>query len=164
MVRIPLASTEPTALGVVSTEGINPGIDAAQRNLYATVRQLDGIEPKLSELVRLRNAAAQNCKLCLGLRNRRALDDGLTEADVAAAIGGDRSLLTPAERSALLLADVFLGYPGEIPDGVVREVRAGLSDDQAVELVLELVLWTNNKVSRALGCDVPAVKYQIYEA
>ncbi|HEY4334061.1 MAG TPA: hypothetical protein VGM78_15875 [Ilumatobacteraceae bacterium] len=129
----------------------------------AAMRQ-QGLSPSTLELARLRNATRMDCRLCMNLRRRSALDDGLDEAVVAQLGDTDASAITgvtDAERTALQLVDAYLWSPGEVPDEVIDRVRRDLTPSQRAQLVLSLVVWTGNRVLVSLGLDAPVDAHRL---
>jgi hypothetical protein len=61
--RIPLASDKLTALGIPDTSALAPGIGAALGRLFKETTRLPGLGNTTSELVRMRNARFQQCRL-----------------------------------------------------------------------------------------------------
>lgn len=66
---------------------------------------------------------------------------------------GDSDL--PASQiAALKLADLLMTQPGEIDAQLSVELRSHFTDDQLVELTLDVMKWNYQKVAVALGTDV----------
>ncbi len=80
-----------------------------------------------------------------------ARDEGLDEATITAAEQG--AAITDAQRDARALADQLMTQPGAIDDGLIRALRTSFSDDQLLELTLDVMKWNYQKVSVALGLD-----------
>ncbi len=131
-------------------------------DLWATLEEfmrivaLDtALDPVTTELVRLRGARAHDCRICQSRLSLRAVesagDDGLFAADA------DESALTDRQRAALALADAVIWQPTAIDDALVGRVRAELSDDEIVEIVLDLVRNAANKIAVSLGGDQAVV-------
>ncbi|RRR46854.1 carboxymuconolactone decarboxylase family protein [Mycolicibacter terrae] len=121
----------------------------------ARLRSLDAVT---SELVRLRGAAQHNCRLCKSLRETTALDAGGSES-----LYGqierfeDSELLSEAQKAALRYVDALIWTPAHIDAEVAAGVRRHFSDDQAVELTLDVMRNAGNKIAVALGADAPRV-------
>jgi len=69
-------------------------------------------------------------------------------------LAGDTAALTPQHRAALELADALMTQPSSLTDGVVAELRQHFTDEQLVELTLDVMKWNAQKVPVALGTDV----------
>jgi hypothetical protein len=61
--RIPLPSDQITGLGIPDTSALAPGIGAALGRLFKETMGLPGLGNVTSELVRMRNARFQQCRL-----------------------------------------------------------------------------------------------------
>ncbi len=57
-------------------------------------------------------------------------------------------------RAALALADALMTQPGSLGDDRVAELRRLFTDDQLVELTLDIMKWNAQKAPVALGTDV----------
>lgn len=61
---------------------------------------------------------------------------------------------TEAHRAALALADVVMTTPARIGAELLLELRAYFTDEQLIELTLDIMKWNAQKVPVALGTDV----------
>ena len=57
-------------------------------------------------------------------------------------------------RAALTLADALMTQPSSITDTDVAELHRHFSDEQLVELTLDIMKWNEQKIAVALGTDV----------
>lgn len=105
------------------------------------------VPPALLEIIRLRNARTVNCVFCKSVRYDVARADGLTEERAAMiAPGYQASALSDREKSAIALADCYLGFPaGVAPDVAPRLAAAFTREEIAASLV---ALMTFNFTSR----------------
>ena len=62
--------------------------------------------------------------------------------------------VTDARRAAIELAEAIVSHPADLSDDLLRRLRAGFTDEQIVELVLDVLKWSYQKVPVALGLDV----------
>jgi alkylhydroperoxidase family enzyme len=83
-----------------------------------------------------------------------ARDAGLDEATITDVLAANTASLPPHQRCALALADALMTQPSSLPDQVVLELREHFSDEQLVELTLDIMKWNAQKVPVALGTDV----------
>jgi hypothetical protein len=81
-----------------------------------------------------------------------ARDAGLDEATIADA-DGRGATLDAATRATLALADDLMSRPGDLGPTVVAELRAHFTEQQLLELTLDVMKWNYQKVSVALGTD-----------
>ncbi len=142
-----------------------PGIWEALDQFTRVVPALDSLDPVLTELVRLRGARQHRCRLCASLRSRPALLAGADESTFATVLGDGLESLGPVQRAAIGFTDAMIWTPGTIPPETVSTLRAELTDEQRVELVLDVTRNALNKVAVALGSDAPHVEsgVEIYD-
>ena len=133
----------------------------------ARQRDLDAVT---TEVVRLRGAAAHNCRLCQSLRERHALAAGGSEY-VYGQIGDFERAdgLSDAHKAALRYVDALIWSPAQIGDDVAAGVRKHFSQKQALELTLDVMRNGANKILVSLGSDAARVTegtelYEIDEA
>jgi alkylhydroperoxidase family enzyme len=123
-----------------------------------TVARLRALDPVTTEVVRLRGAIAHNCRLCKSLREGHALDAGGSEPLYAEIQDFEHSeQLGPEHKAALRYVDALVWTPSAIPTEVARGVRECFSEDQSVELTLDIMRNATNKIAVALGADAPRV-------
>ena len=92
---------------------------------------------RLQELIRLRIAFHNQCRSCMALRYRDAVDDGITEDLVCSLEQPDEAPdLTDAERAALRFADLFATDHLRIDEAVYDDLRRHFAEDQLVEIGL----------------------------
>ncbi|WP_409429030.1 carboxymuconolactone decarboxylase family protein [Mycobacterium sp. SMC-11] len=132
--------------------------DALFNGFMPAVARLRSLDPVTSEVVRLRGAAQHNCRLCKSLRETTALDAGGSES-----LYGDiehfeeSSLLSEAQKAALRYVDALVWTPAHIDAEVAAGVRRHFTDEQAVELTLDVMRNAGNKIAVALAADAPRV-------
>lgn len=132
--------------------------DVVFNDFLPTVGAMRALDPVTSELVRLRGAAAHNCRLCKSVRESRALDAGGSETlydDVAQFEHSTQ--IDDRAKAALRYADALIWTPAHLDADVVAEVRARFSEAEAVEITLDVMRNASNKVAVALGGDAPRV-------
>ncbi len=132
-------------------------LGATVDELVQSTARLRALDATTTELVRLRGARLHACRVCSSRRSVAAIEAGADEATFDAADHYEDSDLSEAAKAALALTDAVIGSPAVVPDVVVARVRAHLSDEQAVEVVLRVVGNAVNKISVALGEDTPEV-------
>ena len=93
----------------------------------------------------------------MSARSAVALQQGVDEEMLSQVDHYEDSDLSPAQRAALRLADVYLTAPGEMSDSTKREIATDLSPVQVVEVVLKLMGFSSDKVMVALGLDFDEV-------
>ena len=116
------------------------------------VARLRSLDPRTTELVRLRGARLHDCAVCKSRRSQDAIDAGATSDEFAAVDAWDASALPSPAKAALALTDAMvLGSP------VPADVREQLSDAQVVEVVLDVMRNAANKIAVSLGADAANV-------
>ena len=118
------------------------------------VGRMRHLDPVTSEVVRLRGARQHNCRLCKSLREGSALDAGGTEDLYDAIDDYENSGLSERHRAALRYVDALIWTPSQI-DGT--DLLANFTQDEAVELTLDVMRNAANKVAVALGADAARV-------
>jgi alkylhydroperoxidase family enzyme len=133
----------------------------------ARLRELDAVT---TEVVRLRGAAAHNCRLCKSLRETHALDAGGSESLYRQIEDFETAPdLTKAHKAALRYVDALIWSPSQIDDAVVDGVHKYFSEKQSFELTLDVMRNAANKIAVSLAADAPRVaegteRYQVDEA
>jgi len=111
------------------------------------------LDPTLTELIRLRGARQHNCRLCQSRRSVAAIEAGADEALFTSVDDHASSDLPAATKAALALVDAVIWHPQDLGDEVLADVRAQLTPEQAVEVVLDVIRNGTNKIAVALGAD-----------
>jgi alkylhydroperoxidase family enzyme len=134
------------------------------------VARLRELDPVTTEVVRLRGAAAHNCRLCKSLRETHALDEGGSESLYRQIEDFETAPdLTKAHKAALRYVDALIWSPSQIDDAVVDGVHKYFSEQQSFELTLDVMRNAANKIAVSLAADAPRVaegteRYEIDEA
>lgn len=133
-------------------------VDLLLNRFAGTVGARRELDPVTTEVIRLRGAAAHNCRLCKSLREATALDAGGSESLYADIEDYESSArLTDAHKAALRYVDALVWTPSAISASVAAAVRASYSDAQATEITLDVMRNALNKIAVALGGDAPRV-------
>lgn len=107
---------------------------------------------------RLRGAVQHNCRLCKSLREGNALDAGGSEllyADIERYETSD--LLAERLKAALRYVDALLWKPSRIEAEVNAEVREHFTEEDAVEMRLDVMRNASNKIAVSPAADAPRV-------
>jgi alkylhydroperoxidase family enzyme len=91
---------------------------------------------------------ANNCYYCQGHQEVKLAADGVTE-DTLAALDGDWSEFTPAERAAFAFTKAVTYHPEKVTDADIDRLRAHYKDAQIVEILLTVA--GNNAMNRWTG-------------
>jgi alkylhydroperoxidase family enzyme len=125
--------------------------------LSRSVALLDGIDPVTTELVRLRGARQHNCRLCQSTRSARALDRGADEALFDCTERHETSDLDESRKVALRLTDAIITGPGSVDPSLAGQVHRWFTPEQVVELVMDVMRNSGQKIAVALAADEPHV-------
>ena len=141
------------AAGVTSTVDDVLGLRAEAKQafdvLWAGLYDPARLDPRLTELCRLRVAQLVRADAELAHRVPAAVTAGLDEADVAALSAWPTSdRFGPAERAALAYAELFVMDPGSITDELAAEVLQQLGPGGAAALSIALATFD----ARARSC------------
>jgi AhpD family alkylhydroperoxidase len=124
---------ESSSIQAASTrrDTINILMQAFSEQLRSTAR----LRPRLIELVRLRIAFHNQCRYCMSMRYGKALDDGLTEAQVCSLERpAEDPDLTAEEKAALAFADRFATDHLSIDAQMLAGLREHFDADELSDL------------------------------
>jgi alkylhydroperoxidase family enzyme len=129
------------------------------------VALLDRLDPLTTELVRLRVARHHNCRLCKSLRTRAAMQAGGDESVYDKVDSFATSDLDVRRKTALHLTEALIIRPDSLDEALVGQAREHFTPAQLVELVLDVMRNSANKVAVAFGADTPNVEegLQVYD-
>jgi alkylhydroperoxidase family enzyme len=123
-----------------------------------------GLDPVLTELVRLRGARAHQCRICKSLRAESALAAGGSEAKYNSIDSYETSDFSAKQKAALALVDAIIWQPSHISETVIADIRTHFAPTEAVELVLDIMRNSSQKNAVALGADAPFIDgVQLYD-
>ena len=140
--RIPLPSTRSA-------------LDEAIDEFAAAAVRAQSLDPVTTELVRLRCAQYHDCRKCSSLRWDAALSAGVG-ADVMGTLEQyETSSLDDRAKAALRFTDAMIIWPRDIDQNLVASLREHFTDAEIVELAVDIVKWSHQKVQVALRLDEP---------
>jgi AhpD family alkylhydroperoxidase len=122
-----------------------------------SVALLDGLDPLTTELVRLRVARHHNCRLCKSLRTRAAMQAGGDEVLYDQVERYDDSTLDERHKAALRITEAIVIRPDSLDEAAVVRAHDHFTGAELVELVLDVMRNSANKVAVAFGADAPNV-------
>jgi AhpD family alkylhydroperoxidase len=152
-IRLPLPAGDGPA--IVRVREHHPAIADAIWDLYKTVTVRGALDPVTSELVRLRCARTNGCRLCQSLRLGDAVRGGLDETLAGKVDDYERSDLSERHKVALRLTDAFITCPDTIDRTHREDLRRWFTDEEVVELLLDVVAWLQQKVLITFALDIP---------
>lgn len=125
------------------------GLISLTQEVTATARK-SGVDPGLSELLKVRASQINGCAYCLRIHTADAMKAGESRDRLAVlSAWRETSFFTPEERAALALTEAITELPGrQVPEAVVKEAREHLTHDQYVAIswiVLTINTW--NRIS-----------------
>jgi alkylhydroperoxidase family enzyme len=91
----------------------------------------------------------------MSLRLAGARSAGVDETTLEQVDRFERSDLPDPHKTALRLADAFVANPAGIGDRLRSQVHAHFRPEQVVELTLDVIAWSKQKIPVALGLDAP---------
>ena len=138
-------------------DGGRPSYDVALSEALETyqsaVVRLSSLDLVTAELVRLRCARTHDCRVCQAVRVGAARDAGVDDTMTAKIDNFEASDLPEHQKVALRLTDAFITQPNDISAELRAQVRKHFSDEQIVELMLDITKWSTQKLPVALGLD-----------
>jgi AhpD family alkylhydroperoxidase len=127
----------PLEQGLLRIMAQVPEITKAYLQFATALARHRSLPRRLSELVRLRLAFHNQCRSCMAIRYRSAVDDGMTENLVCSLERPyEAPDLTEAEKAALRYADLSATDHLSIGDAEFDALRRHFSEAQIVELGL----------------------------
>jgi alkylhydroperoxidase family enzyme len=125
--------------------------------LLMAIARLNSIDMVTTEVVRLRGARRHNCRICQSTRSVKALDAGADEAMFDKIDHYEDSDLAESHKVALRLVDAIITQPTEIDPSLVAQVHQYFTPPQVIEIVLDVMRNSCQKVAVALAVDDPHV-------
>ncbi|HLS99259.1 MAG: hypothetical protein WDA10_03700 [Porticoccaceae bacterium] len=115
------------------------------------------VDALTDEMVRLRSAEYHDCKFCQSVRRIVAKPEGAGDLMGEVRDYANSTLLTPRQKTALEVLDVFLVSPAAVGDGLKARIIEHFSPAELVELLMKEMFWMSNKPMISLGTDPGAV-------
>ena len=125
----------PLEQGLMRMMAHQPAMAKGMVTFSGALLRNNGLPRRLVELVRLRVAFHNQCRSCMAIRYKSAVDDGLTEGLVCSLERPqDAPDLTPAEKAALHYADLSSTDHLSISDDTFDDLRKHFSEADIVAL------------------------------
>ena len=123
------------------------------------------LDPKLRELGQTRAGFARGSQFVFSQHCKTSRDVGLEEAKIRAIPSWQvADCYTPLERAVLAYTDCLVLDGGRVPDDVFDALRAGLSDDEILELTYTTCLYEMHAtMCRALRLEYDDVDERVVE-
>jgi alkylhydroperoxidase family enzyme len=125
--------------------------------LLMAIARLDSLDMVTTEVVRLRGARRHNCRICQTTRSVKALEAGADEDMFDKIDHYERSDLAESHKIALRLTDAVITQPGDIDPSLVSQVHQYFTPAQIIEILLDVMRNSCQKVAVALAVDDPHV-------
>jgi AhpD family alkylhydroperoxidase len=132
------------------------GLVSLTQEVSAIARQA-GLDPGLSELLKVRASQLNGCAYCLRIHTRDALKAGETTDRLAVlSAWRDSGYFNAAERAALALTEAITTLPNQrMPAAAVKEAKDHLTHDQYVAVTwIAMTINTWNRISMISGYPV----------
>jgi AhpD family alkylhydroperoxidase len=127
----------PLEQGLIRMMANAPDMAKAVTGFGGALMKARALPRRLVELVRLRIAFHNQCRSCMAIRYKTAIDDGLTEGMVCSLERPqDASDLTPAEKAAIAYADQASTDHFSIDDSTFDRLREHFTEGEIVELCI----------------------------
>jgi AhpD family alkylhydroperoxidase len=137
-------------LGVKGNGNMQPRLDAqkaspaaynAMLSLAMLLRKASKLEPSLVELVKMRASQINGCAYCIDMHSKDARVEGESEQRLYALNAWrETPFFTERERAALAWTEaVTLVSKAHVPDVVYEEARQHFSEDELVNLTMQIV-------------------------
>lgn len=127
----------------------------AIRAFAAAVVQADGVDPMVTEAVRLRCAQVHDCRFCSSVRLREALQMGFDEEMNAKISRYETAGFDARIVAALRLCDAIILTPDSADEELSEELHRYFSDAQIAEICLDVIKWSEQKQLVALRLEEP---------
>jgi alkylhydroperoxidase family enzyme len=118
---------------------------------------MQALDPATSELVRLRGAAAHQCRICRSRLSVKAIESLGTEAPFIAVVSSQPTELSDRHTAALRFVDAIVTQPTELDASTVADLREFFSPAELHEMLHDIVRNSTNKFAVAVGGDAPVV-------
>jgi alkylhydroperoxidase family enzyme len=125
--------------------------------LLMAIARLDSLDMVTTEVVRLRGARRHNCRICQSTRSVKALESGADEDMFDKIDHYESSDLAESHKVALRLTDAVITQPGDIDPSLVAQVHQYFTPAQIIEILLDVLRNSCQKVAVALAVDDPHV-------
>jgi len=122
-----------------------------------TVARMKSLDPVTSELVRLRGAAAHDCRICKSRLSVQAVEAFGSAEPFASVVASQPTELSDRHAVALAFVDAVIAQPTELDPATVTKLRAHFSSAELHEMLHDVVRNSANKFAVAVGGDAAVV-------
>lgn len=125
------------------------------RDYAAAAMLVEGLDPVLTEVIRLRCGQVHDCRVCQSLRTREALEAGFDEETTAKISNYEASDFDARTKAALRLVDTIILTPQSIAPGLRDELHEHFTEAEIAEICLDVVKWSEQKQLVSLKIENP---------
>jgi hypothetical protein len=122
-----------------------------------TVARMKALDPVTSEFVRLRGAAAHDCRICKSRLSVQAVEAFGSSDAFNSVVASQPTELSDRHAVALAFVDAVITQPTNLDPATVAELRAHFSPDEIHEMLHDVVRNSANKFAVAVGGDAAVV-------
>ncbi|TML15490.1 MAG: carboxymuconolactone decarboxylase family protein [Actinobacteria bacterium] len=122
-----------------------------------TVARMKALDPVTSEFVRLRGAAAHDCRICKSRLSVQAVEAFGSSDAFNSVVASHPTELSDRHAVALAFVDAIITQPTELDTAMVAKLRAHFSPTELHEMLHDVVRNSSNKFAVAVGGDAAVV-------
>ena len=122
-----------------------------------TVARMKALDPVTAELVRLRGAAAHDCRICKSRLSVQAIEAFGSAEPFESVVASQPTELSDRHAAALAFVDAIITQPTELDTAAVANLRSHFSPDEIHEMLHDVVRNSSNKFAVAVGGDAAVV-------
>ncbi len=113
----------------------------------------DKLDPRITEIVRLRCARTHDCRVCQSLREMTAREAGLDDELTDQIDRFEESDFPDSWKVALRLTDATILSPNLVDDALRVQARQHFTDVQITEILFDIMKWSWQKTLVALRVE-----------
>jgi len=121
------------------------------------VARMKALDPVTAELVRLRGAAAHDCRICKSRLSVQAIEAFGSSEPFESVVSSRSTELSDRHAAALAFVDAVITQPTELDAAAVAKLRAHFSAAEIHEILHDVVRNSSNKFAVAVGGDAAVV-------
>ena len=122
-----------------------------------TVARMKALDPVTAELVRLRGAAAHDCRICKSRLSVQAIEAFGSAEPFESVVASQPTELSDRHAAALAFVDAIITQPTDLDAALVARLRAHFSPAEIDEMLHDVVRNSANKFAVAVGGDAAVV-------
>ena len=122
-----------------------------------TVARMKALDPVTAELVRLRGAAAHDCRICKSRLSVQAIEAFGSAEPFESVVASQPTELSDRHAAALAFVDAIITQPTDLDAALVARLRAHFSPAEIHEMLHDVVRNSANKFAVAVGGDAAVV-------